>query len=320
MSQKVWVIDDQGWKGATGKGKVETPPPAERRLENRPLSRAPEKSPAVSFSLSMLVWGSGQMYIGAYGPGAIFMAAMFFFCSTASTLVFYRDVASRLVAETGIQPSVFVNGAFIFIFAGLVCWLANAADAYYRAAKLRSEPFRGVDNEFWPLLCSLLFPGWGQFLNGQPKKGISFFLFGMTGIFSVLISAAAPYVWPVLKISSGRSVYEVCFAAALLCIPLSFLLWIVSAYDAFRSCRKLFMEKLRTQYAGYRMQSQGVMRGLIPRSTVVLGLLLAISVGMQWIPRQYYRDSMEQIRMAALNNDMEMIPELVRKINDFIGG
>jgi hypothetical protein len=51
---------------------------------------------------------------------------------------------------------------------------------------------------------------------------------------------------------------------------------------------------------------------------VVLGLLLAISVGMQSIPKKYYLDSLESIRLAMLRNNMEIVPELLGKAVVFI--
>lgn len=312
MRQKVWVIDDQSWNGSPGRGLVTDSSPAKKPIESRPLPKPPQKSPALSFSLSMLVWGSGQMYIGEYGLGSIFMAAMVFFYSVIPAIAVYRDSASRFFAEIDFSSSVLTIGAIVLILVGLLFWLVNAVDAYYRAARLRSEPFPGVDNKLWALFGSLLFPGWGQFLNAQPKKGLFFLLFGGMGIFSAFVFMVALCFWPELNAIPVRSGFEICLTAALLLIPLSLLMWIVSAYDSFSR------RKPKLNFAGYNARSHGATHGLFPRSTAILGLLLAISVGMQFIPKKFYLDSLEQFRIEMQNSNMEIIPELLRKITDFI--
>jgi TM2 domain-containing membrane protein YozV len=317
MSQKVWFIDDQAGNGAPKNSRIETPPPGkrqpERGTESRPLPEASQKSPAWSFSLSMFVWGGGQMYLGKYRPGAIYMAAMVFFYSFASVLVYFRNSASRMIAEVGIQPSVFISGVVASLLACLILWLASAVSAYYGAASSRSEPFLGVENEFWPFFGSLLFPGWGQFLNGQPKKGLFFLLFGAAGIFSASLLFASRYLWPMLDAGPARNVFEICLATALVLIPVFLLMWIVSAYDAFRASREMFRQRLSLKNTGYRLGSLWTLRRLIPRGSAVLGLLLAISLGMQFVPKSYYLGSLEKIRVEMLNSHMQVMPELVER-------
>jgi len=320
MNQKVWVLDDQYWKESPAKGRIEDSVPAKRPTDDQPLSKSGRKSPALSFSLSMLVWGSGQMYLGAYGPGTIYLSAMLFFYSTFSALVFYRQQASRFFAGLDLPKSALAIGALCFVAFGLVIWLANAVAAYCRAARLRDKPFQGVENDFCPIICSLLFPGWGQFLNGQPKKGAFFLLFGMAGILSAVICSAFRYLWPVLKVSQARFVSEIGLAVALSLIPISILMWIVATYDSLGTRRELARKRQMVHHSGYWLRSRGGLRNLIPRGTAVLGLLLAISVGMQCIPKKYYRDSLENIRIEALSSDMEIIPALIQKVNDLIHG
>jgi hypothetical protein len=60
------------------------------------------------------------------------------------------------------------------------------------------------------------------------------------------------------------------------------------------------------------------LQDLVPRGTAVLGLLLAISLGMQFIPQQYYLDSLVQLRLEMLRSHMEIVPELLGKAIEFI--
>jgi TM2 domain-containing membrane protein YozV len=323
MSQKIWVIPDDNWEKSPAKSQTidnqkRGNSQEKIRTEKRPFPRAPQKSPALSFSFSMFIWGSGQMYIRDYGPGSKFLASMLFFYTGLSCLVFFKSSVSQFISEMGIPMFAPIIGLVVFFIAGLVVWLCNAIDAYNRTTKSRSEPFRGVDNGIWPPFCSFLFPGWGQFLNGQPRKGFFFLLFGLVGISSAFVLVISQNVWPVLKTSHDRFVFEIYLAVALSAIPMSFLMWIVSMYDAFRSGRELSRIKPGLPYAGYRVRRQGIVQDLVPRGTVILGLLLAISVGMQFIPKRFYLDSLESIRLELLRNNMEMVPEMLGKAVEFI--
>jgi TM2 domain-containing membrane protein YozV len=258
------------------------------------------------------------MYLGEYRPGWLYMAAMVVFYSIISGLIFFRDSVSRLAAEVEIQPSAFILGAVASLVVGLALWLGNAVAAYYRTARLRTEPFLGVDNLIWPLFGSLLFPGWGQFLNGQPRKGFFFLLFGATGVFSAFVVTLSLYAWPLLKAAPVRHTYEILLISALLLTPVSVLMWLVSAYDSFRSGREQLRMKLSLRHAGYRVRSQWTLRGLVPRGTAILGLMLAMSLGMQFVPKNYYLDSLGELRIEMLNCKMEVMPELVGKVMELI--
>ena len=318
MNQKIWVISDDNWEKSPAKSRImdnqrRGNPEEKIRTENRPFPRAPQKSPALSFSFSMFIWGSGQMYIRDYGSGSKYMAAMLFFYTGLSCLAFFPSSVGQYISEMDIPMFAPIIGLVVFFIVGMVVWLCNAIDAYNRTTKSRSEPFRGVDGGIWPPLCSLFFPGWGQFLNGQPRKGFFFLMFGLVGITSAFVLVIIQNVWPVLKTNHDRLILEFYLAAAFAAIPLSFLMWIVSIYDAFRSGQKLSRIKPGLPYAGYRARRQGIVQDLVPRSTVILGLLLAISVGMQFIPKRFYLDTLESIRHEMLRNNMEIVPELLGK-------
>lgn len=323
MNQKIWVIPDEHWGTDPAKsriidGRKKEPAPEKIRTEKPSPSRATQKSPALSFSFSMLIWGSGQMYLREYGSGWKFMASMLLFYTTLSGLVFFQPSVSQFFFTREIPASIPVIGFVVFLVAGLVVWLCNAIDAYYRTLNSRSEPFRGVDNEILPLLCSFLFPGWGQFLNGQPRKGVFFFLFGLAGVSSAFVLQMARNIWPVLKTFHDRYVFEIYLAAALLAIPIVALMWIVSVYDSFSSARELSRSRPGLPYSGSRARRRGGVQNLVPRGTVILGLLLAVSVGMQAIPKRFYVESLENIRLEMLRNNMEVVPEMLGKAIYFI--
>jgi len=326
MNQKVWVIDGMNQKGTSQRNPIGNPPTPEKKPDNLPMrTDLSHTSPAFSFSLSLFFWGSGHLSIREYRSGWIFMSCMFLFYPLIFSAVYFRDAVNRFILRSDIPASVFFGGSVIFLLSGVFLSLFNAVHAYYKTARLRFEPFPGVRNEFWPLLASLLCPGWGQFLNGQPRKGLFFLTFGLMGAFSLVVFIAAMNFWPALNAGSGHFVLDIFLATALSLVPTSFLMWIVSAYDSYLSCvepvRKRPVKK-RWQYLRERMRTHGLSRVLLPglKVTVIRGLLLAVPVmaGIFFFPKEYYLDSMEKIRLVILSHNLELTSELIRLATDFI--
>jgi hypothetical protein len=320
MKQKVWVIDEPSM-GETPERTRRNCPSSERKLaDGSPLFAGSGKSPALSFSLSMVVWGSGDLYIGTYLLGWIFMAAMLLFYAPLVVLVFFRNAASPFLDGIGLPTAVIVACGGIYLVAGLVCWLANAVGAYYRTIQLRTEYYSGVDNELLPLCASLLFPGWGQFLNAQPKKGLFFLLWGSAGIFSTFVLAVIWFLWPRLEAAPAGPAIEFGLVAALALLPLAFLMWMISAFDSFISCREVLNEKQRRLITGSKVRRRKYKKYLLPRWTAILALLLALSVGYQLLPAGFYRHALEKIRIETKNRNMLLIPGLITRAIRFMDG
>jgi hypothetical protein len=314
MSQKVWVIDDQGLDNLPGMSQRVAQHPENGNKESASPPKTSQKNPASAFSLSMLVWGCGHMHIGQRRLGLMYLAAMVIFYTIMTAVAFCWDSVARLISE---NPELIISAMIIFLF-GLLVWMFNAADAYYRTLRLRDKPFLGADKIFWPFAASLLFPGWGQFLNGQPRKGIFFLLFGVGGVFSVFTLFLARHVWHLLETSQDRYVFEICLLGVSLVVPIVLLMWVASAYDAFRSCEYYLRYRLRSKLVGKRLPGRGFLVDLVPQCSAVLGLMLAVSLGVQSIPKQYYVDSLKNVRVEMLSSNMTIIPEMVQKTIELI--
>ena len=324
MNQKVWVINDQDWHRSTKPEPMVEPPAAAPPLAGPPpqpqsVPIPPQKNPALAFSLSLPLAGGGLCYLGEKRPGAYCMAGMAFFCALLATLLLYRGALVHLLARHDLQAWPFTLAAGIFFLAGLLFWQGAAVAAYYRALRQRSEPFLGGGRALWPLLGSLLLPGWGQFLNGQPRKGLCFLPCGLLAFLSLFVLGVTRGLWPLLRSEPGRRLVELYLTAALLLLPLFLLLWLVGAYDAFRSCQRQQRKKMCLNNPGYRPGGRKVLRALVPRGSAVLGLLLAISLGMQFIPKTYYRQSLQRARLEMLHNRVEILPGLVQELLGFLG-
>ncbi|MEZ4601572.1 MAG: hypothetical protein R2940_17425 [Syntrophotaleaceae bacterium] len=314
MKQKIWCLNDSEHVDSTvspvGQGAAEN-------SESRSRHFSKPKNPAWAFSLSMIFWGAGHLYLRAYRSGSVFLAAMFFFYVPLVSLWFFRPSIGRLAADTGIQSVVLLVSFFGFLTLGVVCWFANAVDVYYRAARLRASKFRGVDNEYLPLVFSLAFPGWGQFLNGQPGKGLFFLLTAGAGVLSVVLLAVAPLAWPAVKSGSGSGLLEACLVTAVLVVVLSSLFWVIGVYDSFVSSKELYLEKLRRYPADNAMLRRRALKRLFPRLNAVLGLLLAVSLSYQLVPEGYYLQVLQKCRSNAISQEMKIIPALINRTIEF---
>lgn len=321
MSQKVWVIDDNNLRRPAVRKQPEI-----RDAAGRPETTSRRKSPVIAVCLDMLVWGSGHLYLRQYCRGATLMAAMAAFCSMVWYLVMVPDAVAGLATASGLPASLLLAWSVGPLSLLLITWLSSAVDAYGRAVETRGEPFRGVGFMLWPLLGSLVFPGWGQFLNGQPKKGLFFGLFGILGICSVLLVILAGRFWPFLHPGPDGAVFEIIFVGAFATLPLVLLMWIVAVHDAFWACREPVRKwplRKRWHYFSERMRTHGAARALVPqiRSTALLGLLLAVTLlaGSLYVPGDFYLSALERARHGMTAGRLEIAPELITGVTDILG-
>jgi TM2 domain-containing membrane protein YozV len=306
MQQKVWVIKDP--EAYLGK----------KRTTAREMPQREEKDPARAFSKSMLAWGLGQLYNDQLEKGAAFLVLMLLMFGGTILGIIYRDEIYQLLLSHGISRSRAYLAAEVLLFAALLFWVSNAIDAYRGAARTRMTRFRGVTSRITPFLGSLLVPGWGQFLNGQPIKGSIFSVLAVIASFSVLSVVLTFLAWPFLDGSDARFTVEGISAVCLFLTPLVPLLWTFSAYDALKvSHEELLKEPLgeRIKASYYRARNQGLVRGVFPqiRWTFLLVLLLAIFViaVTYWFPAEYYVELLRSLQKRLGDRGLSIVPALI---------
>jgi TM2 domain-containing membrane protein YozV len=279
------------------------------------------KDPAKAYTLSTVVWGLGQLYTDQIVKGALFMVLMLLAAAGAVFSFFSWDTVLVFLVLRDLS----LSGAFlnleILLFCLLLLWTYNAGDAYHRAAKSRTTRFRGVSSRVSPVLCSLMVPGWGQYLNGQPVKGGIYRSLSVLAIFSLLSAPAVFLAWPYLEHTNSRFIVEGIFAVSVLGAPLLPLLWAFSVHDAFKVSRDdLLKEPLgeRLKAAYYRGRTQGWVRGVFPqvKGTFLLVLFLAffIIVVDYWFPKSFYVEQLTHLRSTLDHQGMTIVPELIGSI------
>jgi TM2 domain-containing membrane protein YozV len=309
--EKIWVVKDP-----------DEYLPSEYTICVSPeLSHSSEKSPAAAYSLSLLFWGAGQIYNGQKRKGQRFLFLMLLWCTGAVISLLFWGPLFHLLRSYGISClSIFIAAEVLF-FSALVFWSYNARDAYHTAVRARATPFTEVPSRVFPGLCSLIIPGWGQHLNGQPVKGGLFAFFSIFSLFTIVSIPATLLVWPSLEASEARATIEWIFTLMVLCAPLIPVIWIFGSFDAFKVSiddlkKEPFLDRIK--YAKNRFRMQGFVRGVIPhiRSTVFLLLLLAFLfiISSYAINKHFYIDQLTEARTWLQKQGMTIMPALIGRL------
>jgi TM2 domain-containing membrane protein YozV len=309
--EKIWEIEDPDERPRRRKTKVVIA--AERsRLE---------KDPAKAYSLSLIFWGGGQLYNDQLVKGALFLFAMVLTYGGAVLSIIYRAAILRFLRVHEVSLAGACLSVQVLMLCVLLFWTYNAGDAYHTAGRTRKTSFHGVQSRLYPALCSLLVPGWGQFLNGQPVKGSIYAALSVIGFFSALMITVTFLAWPLLDVSDTRYIVEGVAAVALFIVPLVPPLWALSCYDALRvSLDDYLKEPLRERIkaANNRRRTQGWVQGLFPqiRMTAVFFLFLVFLavLAYYYIPLDYYVERLTRVQERLARRGMTILPELIQRV------
>ncbi len=291
-----------------------------RATEGLPF--ADEKNPARAYTLSLLLWGGGQSYSGLRMKGVLFQIFMLVLLIGAAFFVLYGSHLLILLESSGTSRSEVFLAAELLLFGALIFWTYNAADAYHAAVKARRVPFRGVRSRVLPFLCSLLVPGWGQFLNGQPLKGSILACFSVLSLFSLATAPCVLLFWPALEPSRARSAVESIFAVTVLYAPLIPVIAAVSGYDALKVSLDDVKKDLlldRIVLALHRFRVDGWLRSLLPgmKSMITLALLLWLVLTFRnhrYSPLYRYGRHLQSVQSLLSAEGMTLLPDLIGRV------
>jgi TM2 domain-containing membrane protein YozV len=314
--EKVWEIrnPDEYFRNGTRKRKTVTSGAV-----------APDSNPARAYTLSLLFWGTGQSYNEERGKGLLLQIFMIAVIVALIFLLIFWTSSVQFLRTHGVSDSRLFLIAELLFFCTLIFWLAVAGHAYHGAAKKRTTRFAGVQNHIYPFLSSILIPGWGQFLNGQPLKGSFFSAFAVFGLFAFVSIPAVLLAWPFFRPSEERFIIESIFAITVLYAPMMPFVWLVSSYDALKiSLDELKKESLweRIKSANNRRRTQGWVRGVFPqfKSTMVLifFLLVLSSLIAKTVSLGFYGDLLNAVRQDLHSRGMTVLPELLTTLLAFL--
>ena len=310
--EKVWVIKDPD----------EYLKPRRKQRITTEYSPPVEQDPALAYTLSLLFWGSGQLYNGQRAKGLNYIGLALYSNAFALLLCMFQQEIPYYLFYYGISPAQAVLASALLLFVFLIFWLFNASDAYHTAMKARRTPFPGVSSRAWPVFCSLLIPGWGQFLNGQPIKGALFAVCAAFGIFSLISVLGILQAWPFLEDSYSRLIIEVVLLLSLFSLLTMPFLWVLGVFDAWKVGqddikKEPLLERLKA--ANNRRRSQGWVRGVFPqiKRTLLLAISLIILIIITvrfYFPWNFYREYLMKALSWSSKQGMMLIPELIRGI------
>lgn len=308
QAEHVYVLEDPDERPRV-KTNTSSPPPQ------------PQKSPAVAFTLSILIWGAGHIYNRQENIGTLLILLMANFYVDPILMWVYREPILAFLRGLAVTPSQMLAGVMIFLFTGLLIWLASAERAYHKADATRTQPFRGVNSAWLPAVCSLVIPGWGQFLNGQAEKGALFLLGALLGFFAVPAGLAVWLFWPGLETAADRLFWERVLIGMLLLPPLVLLIWPLNCLDALKvsldDTKKESVLK-RLEYANNRRRMYGWQRGVFPffKQTVMFALFLILcsTIAYYSFPRDYYVSRLQDLRAQLVERRLVVIPQVIDRL------
>jgi hypothetical protein len=313
----VWVIPDPWEKPSSVIKKKPKKIP-----EAKPKERG--RNPATALSLSLFLWGAGQIYNGQRELGFLFLLVMANFYTLLGMIWSHWEVFLSFLTKFRITPFEVLMACGFFFLCGLLFWFIVALHAYY-TSKGQSPSTDAEERSILPPLCSFVMPGWGQFLNGQSKKGIFFFLLTIPGLLALSALTAIPRLWPILDSTAQRLFLEKILVAAALTVPVFLLTWIIGIYDAGRvSLDPDKKERLwnRMKYAVNRLRMKGWARGVLPRLEVALMLILFLTFlftySYYYFPKKFYTDRLELLQTTLSEQGMVLIPNIIGRSLDVI--
>jgi len=309
---KVWVIKDPN--ELLGSLKINA-------LQPEPLV-SEGKNPGTAYSWSVFFWGGDRFYNKQFMKGLYFFVLMAaFYTGTALTVLFWRDIVLFL-QDHGMSVSVFLLVILGMLFLALIFRSLCCSNAYHGTAKNRKKSFTGTKSRVSPFICSLLLPGWGQFLNGQPIKGGIFAGFWVVSCFALVTVPVVLLTWKDLAPSSSRLLIESIFTIAVFILPVIPFVWMVSSYDALKVSRELWKKEplwerikatynLRHNQLWLRWVSRQIKRFLV----LVLFLAFSLIVFYKYYPSRFYSGELNSARSWMQAQGMTLLPDLLEKLS-----
>ncbi|HUK56780.1 MAG TPA: hypothetical protein VLY20_09005 [Nitrospiria bacterium] len=308
MPKQVWVLEDPIKKNLSRDG----------TSKDAPDPSLKGKSPAVAATLSLLIWGVGQFYVLEIKSGFLFVLLMANFYSIPALLIIYWNFLAPFLETFHIAGSVAFMVIAAFGLSGLIFWIFNILHAYYAADKNRTKPFEGIGHPLPVMFCSLLVPGWGQLLNGQPKKAFFFLIFAVLGFTAVTVPLSISFIWPMLVTVEDRIAVEWMIVAAVVVAPFVPLIWMIGLYDAVKVVLDpVKKEPLRSRfgYAVNRIRLKGLARGILPPIKVFLMLVLFLAFTLIlvyfYFPLKNYAPILRSLEKASAERRMILTPYLL---------
>lgn len=308
MPEQVWILKDPTKRVSPRDG-----PAAE---EPQPTLKG--KKPAVAATLSLLIWGTGQFYVRQMKSGILFLLLMANLCSVIGLVFFYWNFFTAFLDRVHIGRSNASAVVGTICVTALLIWIFNILHAYYNADNKRVVTYEQAGHPLLAPFCSALVPGWGQLLNGQPKKAFIFLIFAGAGLAAGTVLILTMMVWPRLNNVDDRIAVEWLIVAAVVISPPVLFMWLMSIFDAAKVGRDPVKKeplRKRFEYAVNRIRIKGLARGILPQFKVffmlMLFLILSAVVFHSYFPIKNYAPILQSLEKTSEDRRMVLTPYLI---------
>jgi len=198
--------------------------------------RRSPKSPAAASTLSLFVWGLGQLYNGDSRLAALFLLSELMIVSFHYLLYMTWDRIKTFAHLFFVSEWELMLYASSIDFCVIFFLIYNVAQAY-RGAEARGGRFDGLHRPFVSGLASLCVPGWGQLLNGQLGKAVFFLFSFFLQAYLVVLYRLSPFFRILADIEPQQFLLNKAIKVGMGIMFVTALSWFISTYDAFLVAR-----------------------------------------------------------------------------------
>ena len=198
----------------------------------RPAARRGGGRPAIASSLSLWIWGLGQLYNGDRK-----LATLFFLCQVQVAAFHYMLYMTWNRLRQFSEVFFVMEWELLLYVAAidfclLFLMIFNVAQAYRTAELSGGESFEGLHQPFVSGLASAIVPGWGQILNGQIGKGMLFLTAFVIQAYLLGIYMLSPFYRVVLDLDPQQVLLKTVITGGMLSLFATAQAWVISTYDA----------------------------------------------------------------------------------------
>jgi TM2 domain-containing membrane protein YozV len=289
----------------------------EEARQDRTIRLGDQKSAA---SLSLLFPGLGQIYMkqraigSAFALSNIVLVLIYLFFGGIFSPSFFDQ---KLISSYDFRLFLIIPLA-IAVLSGISIHMAFGLFPELKLAQLITANRK--NKLYW---LNLIFPGYGQLLNGQPKKGVFFSSMGVLGLF-YMISIFFTYSmnWYEYLEQYGIQYLERGLLFMSMVFVLSLLTYIVSNFDAYVVRRYPYLKRpvinRLKRFLGIRRSPND--RTVYRRTSlkfVLASMILVFFVCLFILStpyRYFYEEKLETISRTLKDKGMKLVPALIDRI------
>jgi TM2 domain-containing membrane protein YozV len=193
--------------------------------------RVASSRPPKAASLSLFFWGTGQMYNEQRALGWLLLLTQVLAVAGHWCMAMIWPSLREMVDFLGMNElnlMLTVAGLDLLIIAIM---LSNVYHAY-EVAGARDGEFDGLEIPFLSGVASLVVPGWGQILNAQPGKAITFLFSVCVGFATAALLMLTPFLSLLATIDPDGTLRHKVNLGGMGIVGAAATLWALSVYDA----------------------------------------------------------------------------------------